>query len=90
MSDAWFSPPYVNGIRVWERPYLLKSTRQVYLVEDPLYPKNSPWVVCWSLQVLRILMAPGISGVTFAAWHDEPLNCATWTDAAGCRCEVEP
>lgn len=22
-------------------------------------------------------------------WHDEQLHCPTWTDAVGCRCDVE-
>lgn len=23
-------------------------------------------------------------------WHDDRVNCATWCDGVGCRCDVEP
>lgn len=93
-NPGWYSPPYfdghrfgyVAGIRVLERPDLLSGTRRTFLLRHA--EKADPTIVCWSISILRILMAPDTSGVTFAAWHDDSFNCATWTDA-GCRCEVD-
>lgn len=93
-APGWLSPPYFDGhrfgafagIRVLERPSLLSSTRRMLLLDRS---DTDPTIVCWSMAILRILMAPETSGVTFAAWHDDSFNCATWTDA-GCRCEVDP
>jgi hypothetical protein len=94
-NPGWYSPPYfdghtwgaINGIRVLERRDLLSGTRRTFLLRHSA--NADPTIACWSMAILRILMAPELSGVTFAAWHDDSLNCATWTDA-GCRCEVDP
>lgn len=71
-------------LEVLYRPNLLTSSRQVRMVRvtDELGCRNV--MIAWSPAVLRIVLA------SFAAWHDEPDHCRTWTDAAGCRCEVEP
>lgn len=72
---------------LYERRDLLASTRSMVQFSNVGF--RVPGLLVWSLPIARILLAPMTSGVTFAAWHDEPLNCATWTDAAGCRCEVD-
>jgi hypothetical protein len=77
-----------DGFMIYERPDLLASTRS--MVEFRNVGFRCPGLLVWSLPVARILMAPVLSGITFAAWHDRQLNCSTWTDAAGCKCEVDP
>lgn len=77
----------MRGVEILERPALMKSTRHVITTRAP---DGKDVVVCWSLSVFRVLMAPLLSGVVFAKWHDDQQNCATWTDEGGCRCEVDP
>lgn len=90
--NIWSNPPFSNrplslkGIPVECAPQVLSSTRKVFVLR--LF-NGAEKLVCWSMPVLHILMAPATSGVTFAAWHDDAFNCSTWTDAAGCRCEVD-
>ena len=71
---------------LYERRDLLASTRS--MVQFSIGFRTG--LLVWSLPIARILLAPMTSGVTFAAWHDYSTNCSTWTDAAGCRCEVDP
>lgn len=94
---GWYSPPYfdghrfgaIDGIRVLERPDMLTSTRSTFLLWHS--PNADPTIVCWSMEVFRIMIARLLGAdFDFAAWHDRPFNCPTWTDAAGCRCEVDP
>lgn len=83
---AIFQATRIGAIPIDERPALLWSTRQCYLyVTD-----GGARLAVWSLQVFLIMNAEWLSGIRFATWHDGPYNCATWTDAAGCRCEVDP
>lgn len=78
----------MNGVMLFKRPDLLSGTRHVVWTTNPGF--RCPGMLVWSLEVARILFAFDLSGVTFAAWHDDRVNCSTWTDAAGCRCEIDP
>ena len=83
------SHEYLGGLMIIERPMLLRSTRELVQIQNVGF--RCPGVLVWSMSVARLLFAPLLPGnVTFAAWHDDSLNCSTWTDAAGCRCEVNP
>lgn len=79
---------FLGGLMLFERPDLLRSTRSVVRIQNIGF--RCPGVLVWSLSIARVLFSPEVSGVTFASWHDERLNCSTWTDGAGCRCEVDP
>lgn len=82
------SHEYLGGLTIVERPHLLMSTRDLVHIQNVGFRR--PGVLVWSMAVARILFAPLLPGhVTFAAWHDDAMNCPTWTDA-GCRCEVDP
>lgn len=81
----FLNPPF-SGVSILVRPELLRSTRQVFECRIG----GRPAFICWSLPIFRMLTFPSLMGFTFAAWHDERTNCPTWTDAAGCRCEVDP
>lgn len=76
----------LGGVLLEVRPSLLRHTRAMLEMESPF---GRPVFLVWSLEVARILLAPLLSGVTFAVWHDDRFGCATWTDAVGCRCEVD-
>lgn len=94
-GETWWNPPFaylhpngvLDGIRVEAHPALLWRTRDAFFAHDDV---KGPVVIVWSIQVFRIMNAEVLSGVIFAAWHDKQTNCPTWTDAAGCRCEVDP
>lgn len=76
-----------GGVRVRFAPALLSSSRQIrYASIAGAFGGRVDFVVAWSPEVLRFL----VSG-NHAPWHDfEHEHCRTWTDAAGCRCDVEP
>lgn len=77
-----------GALKIIERPEYLSGTRVVTFVADPGGPftKAQVVMVVWSQQVLHLMLHP------FAGWHDdhEGDHCRTFTEAAGCRCDVEP
>lgn len=76
-----------GGVQVRFMPALLSSTRQLrYVSTLGIFGGRIDFVIAWSPEVLRFLVAGQHAG-----WHDsEHEHCRTWTDAAGCRCDVEP
>lgn len=82
-----FTTAGLLGVPVEFAPAVLSSSRTVVML---VREQNRPMLVAWSRPVLELLLAQEKSGLRFAAWHDTSMHCATWTDHAGCRCEVEP
>lgn len=81
MTPAIRIAGFLRGVEVRFREgtaFAFLPTRHV-----ALWGASRPVASFHSRQVANLLMHD------FAAWHDERLNCATWTDAAGCRCEVD-
>lgn len=77
----------VLGVPIEFAPFLLKSSRTMIML---MRENNRPMFIAWSAAVLELLLAQEQSGLAFNRWHDDRQNCATWTELAGCRCEVEP
>lgn len=83
-------PPW--GIEIVPAPGLLRDSRQFIALERSM--------VVWSFEVLDLIVAQQNFLLRFKlwlgekpyfpAWHDDVQNCSTWTEAGGCRCEVEP
>lgn len=66
------------GLKVTESEWL--GTREV--LES--HPLSGYGIICHSYECLLQMVVAG------ALWHDHHQNCPTWTDAAECRCDVEP
>lgn len=78
----------IGAIAVHELPHCLFATRRMFVFRGLT---GQPCLAVWSMAVARILGARAMgAGFDFASWHDDQQNCATWTDGAGCRCEVDP
>ena len=82
-----FTTAGLLGVPVEFAPHVLSSSRTVVML---VREQNRPMLVAWSAAVLELLIAQEKSGLAFNQWHDDRQNCATWTELAGCRCEVEP
>lgn len=89
----------LGSIDVVFEPQLLRTSRDFIHVEADEH--NRAFIIAYSKEVLFLHLAQQqylrrVAGgwpadpPHFPAWHDSKLNCATWTDHAGCRCEVEP
>lgn len=88
---------FIGGVEIIFDSQLVRDSRSFIQLNEPEYKR--PVIIAFSREVLSLHMAQlgflrRFAGHRerphFPAWHDSALNCATWTDAAGCKCEVEP
>ncbi len=88
---------FIGGVEIIFDSRLVRDSRSFIQLNEPEYKR--PVIIAFSREVLFLYMAQQgflrrFIGKTeqphFPAWHDSSLNCSTWTDAGGCKCEVEP
>lgn len=72
--------------RVVFRPDLLRRTRQVMMAE-----LGAEVTASRRVEVILVAWSPELLNHTLRGvlWHDdEHEHCRTWSDAAGCRCDL--
>jgi hypothetical protein len=61
----------------------------VKVTEDPYQRSRDFYVtMCFGVEVLCRRTEDLLQAAYGVVWHDEPGHCPTWTDAAGCRCDL--